>query len=150
MKNKAVQALVDKINEEKLIKFEGTEATVVEGAVDKLLPEGVTVEEVKKASEAKANAISALAIAFGQQSKAEFDKNKEAKEMTFAADIDGITTAKATIKREHTVKNNFAKEGEPDTVTRQGYLTLGREDKWPVSDKVVREKVSSYWNGLSS
>lgn len=148
-----VDALIAKIKEEKLIDVsEEGKGKFVEGGLEKLLPEGVTVDQIKAADEAKADITSAVAVVFGSESKALFDKNKDLDKVQFSAKV-GRT--EITVNQAREVEQTDMKEvlkGNKDApkIKRQGYVSVSIKTKSSLSSSEINERVSAAWGGLSS
>lgn len=151
MSKKHITELVGKIKEEKLISIDDNGIGALnEGAIEKLLPEGLDKDTFDKASEATRDIGDALIIAFGQQSKAVFDKNKKVEQTVFKAQVNKNTGIEANVKREHSYTHKFNKDanGNPveTTVKVQGYSTFRYDVSGSMSDKAIRKEIQSAWN----
>lgn len=141
---KEIKALVDKIEAEKLITIsDDGVGTLAEGAVEKLLPEGMTKQQLDDAVKAQSNIGGALAIAFGTQSKAVFDKNKELEEAKFTTKISDSTELSVATRRQVTFQSTFGDS------TVNGYTKIKYETQHPMSEKSIRKHITKVWDGVS-
>lgn len=155
MSKKHVLELATRIENENLITIDETgTGQLKEGTIDALLPEGLSRETYDKAIETEHEIGSAIAIAFGRQSKAVFDQNKALEQAIIKTPTSNSTNLGVNVQRSRTYTHKLQKNeaGEPveTTVTTEGYTTITREHFSGMSDKSIRKEIQNAWAGLSS
>lgn len=142
-----VNGYVEKFAGKVSISDEGV-GTIAEGALDAALPEGITQKSISEHDQAKADIASALAIVFGSESKAVFDKNKELKEASMSQRIGSETVVNINQKR--TVEQ-LAKPGSSEKITRHGYVSVGMTQYASMKSGEVskHERVTKAWGSVS-
>lgn len=149
MAKKNVLELVEKINSENLINIDDNGVgTLAEGAFEKLLPEGLTAEAIDKAVEAQTDAASAISIAFGSNSKAVFDKNKDMQEATLTTKLNDKSTLSVVQKR-RTEFNPGPGSNTTEKVVHEGRVRVSLENSWSMSSTAINKHVRQAWSGVS-
>ena len=140
-----VNGYVEKFAGKISISDEGV-GTLAEGALDAALPEGITQKSISEHDQAKADV--ALAIVFGSESKAVFDKNKDLKEASMSQRIGSETVVNINQKR--TVEQ-LAKPGSSEKITRHGYISVGMSQYASMKSGEVNkhERVTKAWDSVS-
>lgn len=154
MSKQNVDALVSKINEDVksviTIDAEGN-GTLVEGALAKLLPEGVTEESIKAADEAKGDIVSALAVVFGSESKATFDKNKEVEKVKLDGKIGLSPFAVTQVRKAEFTDMKAVKEGkEGAKIVREGHVSTWLGSSTTLNGTQINSRVRKAWDSVSS
>lgn len=87
------------------------------------LPEGIDMEQVKAISNYNSNFIAAGAHAFGVLAVDAMADNKELKDASLTVPMGHKDAVTYNVNREHTYKNNFAKDPDNATVTKYGTIS---------------------------
>jgi hypothetical protein len=108
------------------------------------LPEGVDKEIIDKVDKYNREFIAATHRAVGETASEIMKKNKEVDTVTASVGFMGSRDSiEFNVQREVEMKNNFAKEGHPDTVTKHLYMTAKVNTHVPASVvKSIKEELA--------